>query len=228
MTALKNKCKYGYSQPISRSQQCCLCKHWIIFWPPGCSVGGGGDQKIPAHQELPELPAHTGLCYLWGDLTPHASNTFVTVSPSVTEMTAFLICYRPLDRNHEERIWAVGGSAAHGPPEYEEVNSHHPAPARVHTWSSRTPYRSAGLCGHLNTYTATECHASCNLLCYNSVMCWKLACRSKQVMAVNTCQLRLKNSLNNLHASWFPTCIFGNFHPNCHFPGCMTDQDLNH
>lgn len=57
--------------------------------------------------------------------TPQTSKTFFTASASITEITAFLISYHPLDRNYEEWIWAAGSSAAYGSPEHEEVNTTH-------------------------------------------------------------------------------------------------------
>lgn len=64
-------------------------------------------------------PHPTSLLLRWQ--TPQTSETF-TASASVTEITEFLLSFHPLDRNHEERIWAVGGTPAHGTPEHEEVN----------------------------------------------------------------------------------------------------------
>lgn len=56
-----------------KEQRCFLCgKNSIVFAHSGCSFGGRGDQKIPTHQELPELLAHPWLFHFWGaDPTPH-------------------------------------------------------------------------------------------------------------------------------------------------------------
>lgn len=56
--------------------------------------------------------------------TPQFSETLFTPSVTVTQITAF-ISHRPIDRNHEEWIWAAGSTAAHGSPEHEEVNRAH-------------------------------------------------------------------------------------------------------
>jgi len=48
---------------VNTGKMCLSCwmllKARIIFCSLGCSVGGGGDQKIPTYQELPELLANT-------------------------------------------------------------------------------------------------------------------------------------------------------------------------
>lgn len=100
-----------------------MYKKLILFCLLGCSVGGGGDQKIQTDKELPELPAYTWLFCFWGDKLLRSLNE--TFSASVAEITAFLISYHPSDRNHEEWVWAAGGSAAHGSPEHEEVSPTH-------------------------------------------------------------------------------------------------------
>ncbi len=55
------------SHEIGRSCYFCPSQNEMIFCPLGCSIGGGGDQKVSAHKELPELLDHSWLLYFWGD-----------------------------------------------------------------------------------------------------------------------------------------------------------------
>lgn len=99
-----------------------ILKRWFlcVFARLGCSFGGGGDQKIPTHQELPELLTHSWLFHFWGD-RPQKPSLYVWTLSACGTKTFWFFLFFVLDGNYEEWVWASVGPAAHGTPQHEEV-----------------------------------------------------------------------------------------------------------